>query len=31
MRRGFELRHLRQVAEIVHQHRHVLPLAALDA
>jgi ATP-dependent helicase/nuclease subunit A len=27
-RRGFELRHLRQVAEIVHQHRHVLPLAA---
>ena len=28
MRRGFELRHLRQVAEIVHQHRHVLPLAA---
>ena len=27
MRRGFELRHLRQVAEIVHQHRHVLPLA----
>ena len=29
MRRGFELRHLRQVAEIVHQHRHVLPLAAV--
>ena len=28
VRRGFELRHLRQVAEIVHQHRHVLPLAA---
>ena len=28
MRRGFELRYLRQVAEIVHQHRHVLPLAA---
>ena len=29
MRRGFELRHLRQVAEIVHQHRDVLPLAPL--
>src|SRR6185312_464048 len=27
-RRGFELRHLRQVAEIVHRYRHVLPLAA---
>ena len=29
VRRGFELRHLRQVAEIVHQHRHVLPLAPM--
>ncbi len=29
VRRGFELRHLRQVAEIVHQHRHVLPLAPI--
>jgi ATP-dependent exoDNAse (exonuclease V) beta subunit len=28
MRRGFDLRYLRQVAEIVHEHRHVLPLAA---
>lgn len=28
-RRGLELRHLRQMAEIVHQHRHVLPLATV--
>src|SRR4051812_46865392 len=29
MRRGLDLRHLRDVAEILHRHRHVLPLSAL--